>query len=115
MAEIEIDIAEQIYQKCEEDPALANSILVLIRESLSNAVRHGRASQIWITGTVNNQIIEIQVKDDGQLKPERTETGLGSKIYAKLTTSWELTRSSDDLTVLSLQIPMATKQDLASV
>lgn len=108
VAEIELNIAEDIYQLTEQSPVLANSILILIRESLSNSVRHGRASQIWITATHNGELIEFIIIDNGQLKVSKDETGFGSKTYAKLTTYWSLTRTADNLTKLELHIPVAT-------
>ena len=43
----------------------AHAILCIIRELASNAIRHGNAHTIWITGKYNDQQLSFSVRDDG--------------------------------------------------
>ena len=43
----------------------AHSILCIVRELVSNAVRHGKASSIKVAGSVENDCLLFSVKDNG--------------------------------------------------
>ncbi|MDD4024955.1 MAG: sensor histidine kinase [Kiritimatiellae bacterium] len=43
----------------------AHTILRIIRELTANAVRHGRATQIWIAGCIENEVLTFSVRDNG--------------------------------------------------
>lgn len=45
--------------------ATFHSMLSIIRELTVNALRHGEAKHIWISGDIINDVIQIEVKDDG--------------------------------------------------
>ena len=47
-----------------DDPT-AHSILCIVRELAANAVRHGRAQQVKVAGTVDGDQILFSVRDDG--------------------------------------------------
>ena len=49
--------------KFDEDEESA--IYRVIQESLTNAMRHGRASRVWITVERENSNIMLTIKDDG--------------------------------------------------
>lgn len=110
VAEIELDIAEAIYDACSMNAALTTALLTLIRESLSNAVRHGRANQIKVSGEITAEEVVITVKDNGRLKKSHNNSGYGAKLYNKLSTSWQLTKTGDRLTTLKLHIPLKPTQ-----
>ena len=110
VAEIELDITEAIYDACSMNAALTTALLTLIRESLSNAVRHGRANQIKVSGEITAEEVVITVKDNGRLKKSHNNSGYGAKLYNKLSTSWQLTKTGDRLTTLKLHIPLKPTQ-----
>ncbi len=43
----------------------AHTILRIIRELTANAIRHGRATQIWIAGCIENGVLTFSVRDNG--------------------------------------------------
>ena len=43
----------------------AHAILRIVRELAANAIRHGRASSIWIVGSIENGMLRFSVRDDG--------------------------------------------------
>ena len=43
----------------------AHAILRIVRELAANAIRHGRASSIWIAGSIENGMLRFSVRDDG--------------------------------------------------
>ncbi len=61
----------------------------IAQEAVSNAIRHGKASHLWITGAIENGICELIIADDGAgFDPPRAtamhhlRTGMGLRIMA---------------------------------
>ena len=60
------------------EPDLADHAEAVVREAVSNAVRHGKASAVGVTVNVDNDL-RIEVSDNGQGLPEGiTESGLAN-------------------------------------
>ncbi len=60
------------------DDKSAESALAFLREALSNAVRHSKASRIEVEiALVDNHLLSLCVKDDGVGLPKKTSTGNG--------------------------------------
>lgn len=56
---------------------LADSLLATLRETLSNAVRHARASHVSVGVRVEDQVLVLEVADDGVGMPaDASESGL---------------------------------------
>ena len=43
----------------------AHAILRIIRELAANAVRHGKATEIWVAGGIDNAVLMFSVRDNG--------------------------------------------------
>jgi hypothetical protein len=72
----------------------------LIEESVVNSIRHGKATQICITGTSKDGLIYVEVGDNGQVLEHGHHRGLGTILFDTFTKSWSLQRT-DSATVLS--------------
>lgn len=83
------DVAEAI----DADEALRAVVIEVMREGVSNAIRHGAADTITIslfrheTGTIT-----VSVEDDGDGAPIRIEWGLGSAMFDEVALHWRLER-----------------------
>jgi len=58
------------------DPQVAETVLRLVQEALTNAARHGDADTVWLTITKEDQQLCIDIRDDGQCA-ERIREGNG--------------------------------------
>lgn len=55
----------------------ADAIVRAGQEGITNAVRHARARNIWVSLTQNNEAVHLEVRDDGACKdPRRIGNGL---------------------------------------
>ena len=70
--ELRIDDAVRI-----EDPALAETLLRVVQEALTNAARHAGANTLTVTLRRDGNSVRLGVEDDGQLRgPLRPGNGL---------------------------------------
>ena len=88
-------------------PVTSATAIELIREACSNAVRHGKASQIRVNVSLSKDQnrLELNVENDGALVKMTTKPGLGTKLLNELALSWNL-RSSGTTTVLDATTPV---------
>lgn len=79
----------------------------VVREALSNAVKHGKARRVSVKLELEDAILgqlAISVTNDG-LTPSETSPGFGLKAIADLSLKWELS-SSTNQTILYSAIPI---------
>lgn len=79
----------------------------IIKEAVSNAVRHGQAKNVTIKlDRIKDDILEIEIQNDG-FKPARDKTpGLGSQLLDELTLSWSL-ETKNNKTTLKAEVPIS--------
>jgi two-component sensor histidine kinase len=79
----------------------------IIKEAVSNAVRHGQAKNVNIKlDRIKDDILEIEIQNDG-FKPARDKTpGLGSQLLDELTLSWSL-ETKNNKTTLKAEVPIS--------
>jgi signal transduction histidine kinase len=79
----------------------------IIKEAVSNAVRHGQAKNVNIKlDRIRDDILEIEIQNDG-FKPSRDKTpGLGSQLLDELTLSWSL-ETKNNKTTLKAEVPIS--------
>lgn len=58
------------------DPLMAETVLRLVQEALTNAARHGNAETVWLTISEEDSQLHIDIRDDGQ-RAERIREGNG--------------------------------------
>lgn len=67
------------------------NVCELLNEALSNAFRHGRASNVTVEIRVEGNKVNILVSDNGFISQE-PKPGLGMSLYDRVTSNWELNR-----------------------
>lgn len=79
-----IDVRVQIDQQVAGDEAAGEVVGRIVEEGLTNAVRHGDASTVWIDLVREDDLIVIRIRDDGT-GPSGGHAGLGTRMIAELT------------------------------
>ncbi len=78
----------------------------VIEEAVTNAVRHGDASAVWITVARAADGLELRVRDDGR-GPTGQAPGLGTAMIDEVTRgSWSLARVEPGGALLTASIPV---------
>ena len=90
--EVELpNIGVEIQQKLEENPVASTCAAEVVREAVSNAVKHGEAEHVIIAlEQTGPNLLVITVTNDGQPLPAEIEAGYGSSILDEVAFSWQL-------------------------
>jgi signal transduction histidine kinase len=85
---IEYRIQPQAQQALEQQ-SLARSTIEVLREAITNAIKHGKAKNISVSITKNGQLLDLIVDNDGS-EIVTGQQGLGASVIAELTHSHTL-------------------------
>ena len=87
-------------------PAAATSVLEITRECVSNAIRHGGATDIWVTiAGVDDEVI-VTALDNGVGLSHDSKAGLGSAMLDELSNGWVRTPEQPG-TRVEVRVPLA--------
>ena len=93
------------------DRVRANSVATacftsVIRESVSNAAKHGKASKVWVeVAQVDEHILELKITNDGVPLDSSVVPGFGSSILDEVSLGWRL-YNTDRGTTLEIKVPI---------
>ena len=76
------------------DTSVVNDVIALIDEGVSNAIRHAKASEILVSGSLVGRDMHLEILSDGSQMIEKTP-GLGTKLFTELATSWNYSRNGE--------------------
>lgn len=81
----------------------------VIKEAVSNAIKHAQASKVIITLKLNQDSdLLLTVENDGSAPSSASVHGVGSKIFESVCLSFSLKRNPDtELTIFTAVIPLA--------
>lgn len=75
-----------------EDLTLRNSA-ALIEEAIANAIRHSHATNIKVSGILNEELLTISIISNGDSK-SKGKAGLGTKLFDELAREWHYSNES---------------------
>jgi len=90
VCEVEIDISMDAIEVLKSSPVCSESVSEILRESLSNAIRHGNANRFdaKIQRTGNHLVLEAV--NNGEHLEEESKEGIGTQIYRELASSFNV-------------------------
>jgi signal transduction histidine kinase len=87
--QIEYLIQPDAQAVLDQQQSLARSTVEVLREAITNAIKHGKAKNINVSITKNGQLLHLIVDNDGS-EIVTGQQGLGSSVIAELTHSHTL-------------------------
>ena len=84
-------LSAELVSQIEANPVTSACAAEVVREAVSNAVKHGKAEHIVIeVEKSGSHLLGITVSNDGQPLPAEVEAGYGSTIMDEVAFSWQL-------------------------
>jgi hypothetical protein len=71
----------------------------LIEEAVVNSIRHGKATEIQVSGTGSGDFITVQVRDNGSFTAGKSHRGLGTILFETFAESWQFEGGSNGSTL----------------
>ena len=100
-------ISKSVYQAIKKKPLLGEAVAEILREAISNAIKHGESTEIEVDAKISHNLIVLSILNNGRAPVNRAGNGFGSKLYAELTHTWSLDRVEDGRTKFSATIFIA--------
>ena len=115
VCEVEIEMEPDLKKDISRNPRMAMCLNEILKEAVSNAVRHGDAERAWVevsrTGEKTEAIVEVQVTNDGRIPVTGERRGLGSQLLDELTLEWSLESVPETgQTILAARLPFSGLQ-----
>lgn len=109
VVEISCDCDKVTTDTLRELQTTSSIVIELIREAVSNAIRHGDATRITISVALRgpDSDIHISVTNNGAPLPDTTTSGIGSRLLQDMTLSWSRQNRAGSV-VLSAVVPTHT-------
>ena len=112
VCEIDLDVEENIKKVVAKDSRLTMCVNEIVKEAISNAVRHGdaRTAQVSLK-LADDGVIDLTVKNDGYAPGIVARKGIGATLLDELTVDWSLGfDSATDQTILTARLPFSRAQ-----
>jgi hypothetical protein len=121
---VENKITSNVMQIIEGDEVMVDAISELIRESVTNAVKHGSASRLWLTAELaggqqseapGQQILHLSIRDNGKSTGDliNMKPGQGTRLFDQVSLNWNLDKTAEGV-ALEISIPMRQHQPVAT-
>lgn len=75
----------------DQDPLAARSLVIVIGEAITNAVRHGDANAVDVGVKAEPNYLDVTATDDGSAHSGPAEAGMGTRVYNTHFAEWTLT------------------------
>lgn len=112
VCDIDVKISPALKKIITADARLSMCVNEVLKEAISNAVRHGDARHANISLTeIESGVVEVSVSNDGERPRASKRKGLGSAMLDELALDWTLTYEPNGYqTVLIAHLPFSKTQ-----
>jgi len=104
---ITTDISGETFDTVSHSPAATSALAELVREAVSNAVKHGLATQVHITLVTDptTHTATLTVTNNGTPVADDAPPGLGTALFTDLCVQWDRASTADGVRVTGV-IPL---------
>jgi signal transduction histidine kinase len=88
---VSVQINPRAQRALDRDVNARMCVNEIVKETVSNAVRHGEAKQAWVeVDRITDETLLIRVRNDGRPVAGEVEHGVGTRMLDDLTLDWSL-------------------------
>jgi signal transduction histidine kinase len=103
--EIQLALSESALAVLDKDTAVSRCALEVVREAVTNAVKHGDAQRARVMLELSGQFVELLIENDGTAIGD-APNGQGLNLYASVSHTYQFERMGR-LMVLRLKLPLS--------
>ena len=107
ICEVDVQISATAKATIETDNGIGRALNELVREAVSNSVRHGYAETVTIKIDLVGGVLELVATNDGRPVKKKSRASLGTEMMDELTLDWSL-RNKPHGVVLEAKLATAT-------
>ena len=107
ICELELQFESSALESVNEDLGIARSINEILREAISNAVRHGNASKVVVELAQEGNVLNLTVTNNGSPVTKKSRASLGTDMLDEVTLEWSLSNRNSAV-VLQAKLAKAT-------
>lgn len=105
ICEVHFDITPTLIERLDASEAGRACFVELAKELVSNAYRHGKAGNVWISLTEDeDSSLKLTSRNDGVPMPHSFEPSIGFQMFDELTQSWTVEDPKRSLVVARFPI-----------
>lgn len=105
ICEIQIQVSERAKRALGRNTDSAFCVNEIAKEAISNAVRHGSASNAKIAiDRIQDDLIQVEISNDGISALSKEKQGIGSSMLNEICLNWSLTNKAKRV-ILSANLP----------
>lgn len=108
MGRISITMDAGAEHACQIDPHAAEAVVEIAREGITNAIRHGGATDVDVAITRREVELVVTVVDNGSFHSYAGK-GLGTSLFDAMCTRWSRERTDAGGTLLTCVVPTASR------
>lgn len=111
LVDIEVNFDQKTVEVLDGAQTTSSILIEVVREAVSNAIRHGDATKIEVAITYvdSHDNVHITVKNNGKLLPTETTTGIGTKLLTDMTLEWSRENKAEAV-VLWASVPIQNRK-----
>lgn len=94
ICQVKFSLTGRATRALERDADSRMCVNEICKEAVSNAVRHGEASEVLVEiDRTADELLEIKISNNGRLLDQKQNPGVGSAMFDELTLRWSLTNN----------------------
>ena len=98
--DVEIDISDDAEERISANRVAETCVTEVVREAISNAVKHGEATQARIKISLEkSKLLRVVIENDGIPAKQGAKTGFGSDFLDEVAYAWSLSSKSGTTTL----------------
>lgn len=99
-------VAPNALDALRKNPATSECVAEVLREAVSNASKHGKATKVEIALNIEDSVLKLEVKDNGSALNTGKALGLGTELLDDVCSSWSLEPDPNSGMILSTKFAL---------
>ena len=101
-------VASDALEALRKNPATSECLAEVLREAVSNASKHGKATSVEIAVNIEDILLVVEAKDNGTSSNTGKTQGLGSELLDDVCSSWTLEPDPNSGMILTAKFAVET-------